>query len=110
MAAHAILLSLQGVPGIYIHSLLGSENYWEGYASSGIKRRINRQKLERAQLERELADPASLRSLVFTGFGKLLKTRRSQPAFHPNAPSASWIWAPNYSRCSGAKDQKPSSA
>ncbi len=86
LAAHAILLSLQGVPGIYIHSLLGSENYWEGYASSGIKRRINRQKLERAQLERELADPASLRSLVFTGFGKLLKTRRSQPAFHPNAP------------------------
>ena len=45
LAAQAILLSLQGVPGIYYHSLLGSRNWLRGVEESGINRRINRGKI-----------------------------------------------------------------
>lgn len=47
IAAHSILLTLQGVPAIYYHSLLGSKNDLVGYEESGINRRINREKLEK---------------------------------------------------------------
>ncbi len=86
VTAHAIMLSLQGVPGLYFHSLFGSRGDPAAVAASGIKRRINRAKLERASLERELADPGSLRSQVFSGFRTLLGIRRQQAAFAPAAP------------------------
>lgn len=86
LTAQAIMLSLQGVPGIYFHSLFGSRGDRAGAEASGIKRRINRQKLACADLERELNDPSSLRARVFGGFQELLRVRRTQPAFHPNAP------------------------
>lgn len=56
MAAQGIMLSLAGVPGIYFHSLLGSRNDREAALASGINRRINRQKLARADLETDLAE------------------------------------------------------
>ncbi|HKS35809.1 MAG TPA: DUF3459 domain-containing protein, partial [Verrucomicrobiae bacterium] len=83
MVAQAIMLSLTGVPGIYFHSLFGSRNDRAGAEASGIPRRINRQKLARTELERDLADPASLRSRILGDFRKLLHQRRSNPAFHP---------------------------
>ena len=44
--AHAILLTMPGLPAIYFHSMFGSENDLDGMKQSGINRRINRQKLE----------------------------------------------------------------
>jgi len=85
LTAHAILLSLQGVPGIYFHSLLGSRGDRAGAETSGLKRRINREKLARAQLESELAEAGSLRACVFGGLNKLLRIRRQHRAFHPQA-------------------------
>jgi len=84
IAAQAILLSLVGVPGIYFHSLFGSRGWPEGVKQTGRNRTINRQKLERAALEGELADRASLRHQVFTRYAQLLKARASSPAFHPH--------------------------
>ena len=46
LTAHAIMLSLQGVPGIYFHSLFGSRGDRAGAEASGIPRRINREKLD----------------------------------------------------------------
>lgn len=86
LTAQAIMLSLQGVPGIYFHSLFGSRGDLAGVEATGIKRRINRQKLARFELERELNDPSSLRARVFGDYRELLRVRRSEPAFHPNAP------------------------
>jgi len=83
LVSQAIMLVLRGVPGIYFHSLFGSRNDFEAAASSGIHRRINRRKLEKAELERELADPGSLRSRVFGPFCKMLKVRRNHAAFSP---------------------------
>jgi glucosylglycerate phosphorylase len=83
LVAHAIMLAMPGVPGIYFHSLFGSRGDRAGAEESGIRRRINREKLERAEIERELADPGSLRSRVLAGLRGLLQIRSSCPAFHP---------------------------
>lgn len=85
LAAQAIMLALRGVPGIYFHSLFGSRGWPEGVAQTGQKRSINRQKLARADLERELANPLALRWRVFKQYRHLLRTRANWPAFDPAA-------------------------
>ena len=84
VAAHAIMLSLIGVPGIYWHSLFGSRGWPQGVAALGHNRAVNRQKFSRAQVEGELADPNSLRAKVFAGLRALLRVRAAHPAFHPH--------------------------
>ena len=85
LAAHSILLSLAGVPLVYFHSLFGSRNWAEGAERTGRARVVNRQKFERAELERDLGDPTSLRRQVLDRMLDRIGTRRAQPAFHPNA-------------------------
>lgn len=85
MSAQAILLAVAGMPAIYLHALVGSRNWREGMAATGKLRTINRQKLDRAALEAELADPASLRRAVVDRWRARLRARRSRAAFHPNA-------------------------
>ncbi len=84
LAAQAIMLALVGVPGIYFHSLFGSRGWPEGVKQTGRNRTINRQKLDRATLESELADPTSLRRRVFNRYAQLLQARAASPAFHPH--------------------------
>lgn len=84
LAAQAILLAMQGVPGIYFHSLFGSRGWVEGVSETGRVRTINRQKLILSQLEDELNDPRSLRYAIFHGYHHLIEQRKSSPAFHPN--------------------------
>ncbi len=85
LGAQTILLSMAGVPGIYFHSLVGSENYRAGAEESGIPRRINRQKLSRQRLEQELRQTGTVREEVFSEFTLRIQIRRRQPAFHPDA-------------------------
>ncbi|UOM34883.1 alpha-amylase family glycosyl hydrolase [Acuticoccus sp. I52.16.1] len=85
MAAQTILLSVVGIPGIYIHSLLGSHNDVAGLERTGRARSINREKLDLARLEADLADPSSLRARVLEAFRQRLVLRASRPAFAPNA-------------------------
>jgi sucrose phosphorylase len=83
MCAQAIMLSLAGAPGIYVHSLLGSRGWPEGVKQTGRYRAINRQKLDAETLVRELADPHSLRARVFRRYASLLKARAAHSAFDP---------------------------
>lgn len=83
LATQSIMLALRGVPGIYFHSLFGSRNWKEGAKGTGRYRTINREKLQREHLERELTDPDSLRYHIFNGFHHMLKVRKTNPAFHP---------------------------
>jgi len=85
LAAQTVLLSVIGVPGIYVHSLLGSRNDMDGLAETGRNRSINREKLELDAVEQNLADPDSLRARVLAGHRRLLTARRTRPAFHPNS-------------------------
>ncbi|MCG3147510.1 MAG: Glucosylglycerate phosphorylase [Verrucomicrobiae bacterium] len=86
LGAQAIMLALRGVPGIYFHSLFGSRGWPAGATATGHNRTVNRQKFTRAELERELADPASERYRIFQGYRALLRARAASPAFDPAAP------------------------
>jgi len=85
LAAQAIQYALPGVPATYIHSLLGSRNWTDGVKQTGRARTINREKLQIDRLVSELNDPASFRSRIFYPYLNLIKVRRAQKAFHPNA-------------------------
>lgn len=85
-AAHAILLALRGMPGIYFHSIFGSRGDRAGAETSGIARRINRQKFDRAALDARLNDPTSREARVFSRLREMLVVRRLHAAFHPAAP------------------------
>ena len=82
--AHAVLLSLRGVPAIYFHSLVGSRSWLEGAMASGHNRTINRRKFQRQELEARLGDPSTRSARVFRRLNQLLKIRQEQPAFHPH--------------------------
>jgi sucrose phosphorylase len=84
VAAHAIMFSLAGLPGIYFHSLFGSRGWPEGVPLSGMKRSLNRQKFAAGEFERELSDSNSVRHLVFNRLARLLRARSAHPAFDPH--------------------------
>ncbi len=86
LASQAIMLSLAGVPGIYVHSLFGSHSYHAGVEQTGHYRSINREKFRRSDLERELANPTSLRNRIFYSYLHIIRTRTAHRAFHPNGP------------------------
>ncbi len=81
--SQTVMLALAGVPGIYIHSLLGSRSWRAGVELTGRNRTINRQKFDRVELEAELARPGSLRDQVFRAYVHRLRQRGAHPAFHP---------------------------
>jgi sucrose phosphorylase len=84
LASQVIMLSLAGVPGIYVHSLFGSRNCYPCLEQTGRARSINREKFQLATLENQLADPTSIQHQVFYRYLHLLRQRRAQPAFHPS--------------------------
>ena len=85
LAAQSIQYVLPGVPASYIHSLLGSRNWVEGVKQTGRARTINREKLQVEKLISELNDPESFRARIFFPYLDLIKIRKKQSAFHPNA-------------------------
>ena len=85
MAGQAIQYALPGVPATYIHSLLGSRNWIKGVRETKRARTINREKLQAKEVAAELENPESFRSKIFYPYLNLIKIRKQQPAFHPNA-------------------------
>ena len=83
IASQAIMLALKGVPGIYIHSLLGSRNYYKGIKETGEKRQINREKLAEDGVREALSDIHTRQHQVLEGFLRLLNARRRIAAFDP---------------------------
>jgi glucosylglycerate phosphorylase len=83
MASQVIMLSLAGVPGIYIHSLFGSRNCHICVEKTGRARSINREKFQRAELETELKGSGSLKREIFGRYKQLLDLRKEHAAFHP---------------------------
>lgn len=86
LASQSIILAMSGIPGIYIHSLLGSGNWPEGVELLGQNRSINREKLDLQTLEEELSKPDSFRHRVFEGFRNQLHARSGEKNLHPSAP------------------------
>ncbi|HUF37951.1 MAG TPA: alpha-amylase family glycosyl hydrolase [Anaerolineales bacterium] len=85
LASQAILLSLAGVPGIYVHSLLGSRNCLDCVRETGRARSINREKFDYEALSAVLSNPGSHPARVLDGCLRMLRIRSKEPAFHPAA-------------------------
>jgi sucrose phosphorylase len=85
VCAHAIMLGLEGIPGIYLHSLVGTHNDYDRVQNTGHYRAINRHQWDYETLKSLLAQPGSSHEAVFSRIARLLDIRRKQAAFHPNA-------------------------
>ncbi|XQW85238.1 sugar phosphorylase [Thalassotalea piscium] len=85
ICAHAIMFALEGIPGIYIHSMLGTQNDYQKLEHTHHNRSINRHRWQAQLLEEALADDSLHHQRVLTSMKRLLDIRIQQPAFHPNA-------------------------
>ena len=80
---HAIMLSLEGVPAFYIHSLFGTRNDYPLYKQTNQNRSLNRGKIKISEMD--LSNDSEPESYIFLQLKKLMLIRKKQPAFHPNA-------------------------
>lgn len=83
LVTQATVLAMPGVPGIYFHSLVGSQNYKDGVKHSGINRTINREKYNIDWLENELSSLGSLPKTIFDSFKRMISIRIHEEAFNP---------------------------
>ena len=84
LCAHTIMLGLEGIPGIYIHSLLATPNDEARVTHSGQNRAINRHRWEYSDLLNALETP-STHAEVLAAMKNRIAIRKQQAAFHPNA-------------------------
>ncbi|EIA20745.1 sugar phosphorylase [Listeria fleischmannii] len=84
LVAHSILLTIPGVPAVYVQSVLGSRNDYEGVEKTQHNRSINRKKYEYDVITSELAEETSLRHKTFDALTKLIQFRKNEPLFHPD--------------------------
>lgn len=85
ICSHAIMIALEGIPAIYIHSFIGTNNYYEGVELTNHNRAINRYRWEYNELKDRLTDQDDAHARIFTKMKALLAIRIQQPAFNPNA-------------------------
>lgn len=85
LCAHRIMFALEGIPGIYFQSLVGSHNDHARVEMTGHARSINRHHWEYDDLLQVLEDSTSHHHQVFSEIKRLIALRVQQPAFHPNA-------------------------
>ena len=84
ICSQTIMMSLQGIPAFYLHSLLATPNYDEGVKKSGMNRSINRRKWHLDELTKLLNTETS-NAQVFRELKRRIKIRTEHSAFHPNA-------------------------
>ncbi len=85
LASRAIPLALAGVPGVYLHGLLGSPNAITAVETEGTARSINRQTLNAPELYASLRDERGQTCRIFHALQQMIRKRRQEKAFHPNA-------------------------
>jgi sucrose phosphorylase len=85
IASRAIALSLVGVPGVYIHGLLGSKNDPEAVLREKHTRSINRKTYDIQEIKNILNDKNSLTYKILNRLTNLLTLRKKFEPFNPNA-------------------------
>jgi sucrose phosphorylase len=83
LASRSIALALRGVPGIYVHGLVGTSNDLELAGKTGVKRDVNRSELDSRVLAEAAKDPDSRFSLLQLYGSRLYRMRTEEAAFHP---------------------------
>ena len=85
IAAHCIILAIEGVPAFYFNSLFATKNDEENFARTGVKRNLNRYKWHYSTLVDLIKTNNTIEKNCYEIFKKLISIRKIQPAFHPNA-------------------------
>ena len=96
LACHAIMLSLEGIPAFYIHSILGTTNDYELMKKNSQNRSINRKSWDFNEIKIKLLDDKSINNQVYESIINLIKIRKKQPAFHPNATQFTFNLGKNF--------------
>lgn len=81
--SQAVVLAMPGVPGVYFHSLVGSQNYYEAVRKTRINRTINRERLNFEIIKEELDEEGSFRNTLFKRYKQLISIRIHEPCFDP---------------------------
>ncbi|MBU2706690.1 sugar phosphorylase [Zooshikella marina] len=85
ICSQIIMLSMRGIPAVYIHSLTATPNDLANVERTGRMRSINRTRWQLKDLETRLANSNTPNAEVFDTLSRLLQIRKQQPAFHPDA-------------------------
>ena len=85
ISAHAIMISFEGIPAIYFNSMFGTSNDEAKYIITGNNRDLNRYKWDYENISKKLDNKNSKQSIFYKKISNLLRVRRKQKAFHPNA-------------------------
>lgn len=85
LCSQTIIMSLEGIPAFYIHSMVATSNDHEAVERRGMNRAINRHVWDYPELRALLDDPTSHHAKVLQALQSRLRLRARQPGFHPNA-------------------------
>ncbi|MEX0282506.1 MAG: sugar phosphorylase [Arenibacterium sp.] len=85
LCSQTIVMSLEGIPAFYIHSMLATPNDHASVEKRGMNRAINRHRWNYDELRGLLADPETPQARVMGEMRARLGIRKGQAAFHPNA-------------------------
>ncbi|APE32451.1 alpha-amylase [Halomonas aestuarii] len=85
LCSQHLMLALQGIPALYLHSLTATLNDLEGVERTGRLRAINRHRWHTPSLEELLDSRNTPTREVFLALRRRLAVRRREPCFHPDA-------------------------
>lgn len=85
LLTQAVAIAFLGIPGVYIHSLVGSRGDREAVRVTGRARSINRAVLDRDALDAAMTEPDGRRRRVWEGMDRLLAFRAARPELSPSS-------------------------
>ncbi|MGD9487378.1 MAG: sugar phosphorylase [Calditrichaceae bacterium] len=85
LASRSIALVLRGIPGVYLHGLLGSKNDAELVIEQNETRSINRKNINKEELIKALENHDSTTFKISYKLIRLIRKRGNEKVFHPNA-------------------------
>lgn len=88
LCSQSIMLSLQGIPALYIHSLTATPNDLHSVEITGRTRSINRKKWQLSELSTLLDAENTPNHEVFNALKGLLQLRKAEACFHPDNPQS----------------------
>ncbi len=81
-----IMMTLQGIPAFYIHSLVATPNDREGVEKTGRTRSINRKSWDYEYLQALIDSGRTSNAEVLKRLTNILQRRKKHKAFHPDTP------------------------
>lgn len=85
LLSQTVMMSLKGVPAIYIHSLFATSNDLRGVEQTGRVRAINRRRWDWGELKGLLERPDSVAARCLGEMTRRLRVRSGLAPFHPQA-------------------------